>query len=47
MEQLEFTYSDHSLTEEEQEILLESYKKMHEEAKKGKFVYTFDQEWLM
>jgi hypothetical protein len=39
--------SDNILTVEEEEILLESYKRMEEEAKKGKFVYTFDQEWLM
>jgi len=42
-----FDYNDDVLTEEEQIILLESYKKMLEVAKQGKFVYTFDQEWLM
>lgn len=35
------------LTEEEMEILLESYKMMQKLAMEGKMIYSFDQEWLM
>lgn len=44
---MNFDQNDDILTEEEETILLESYKMMLEVAKQGKMVYKFDQEWLM
>lgn len=44
---MNFDQNDDILTEEEETILLESYKMMLEVAEQGKMVYKFDQEWLM
>lgn len=44
---MDFEQNDDVLTEEEEMILLESYKMMLEITKQGKKVYSFDQEWLM